>query len=261
MDVEVAVKGRVGLGVRVDEEVAVAVKVGVEVEVTKPVGVKEAVRVANPGGAGRMVLGQPVRKTRTGRSKKGVHRGIVVFMGPFLSGSGSVYHPMGMHPSEVMVSKERPLFPALKKYISCPGRPSGGTAGIEYAPTVFPFSFGGTMRHPTAALLRAFLWAVFFPAASSVFAQPSVKVFPNPCSGDSVQVEYSLPAPGVAKVLVYNEVGDLVASLREVLPAGPRKTPVNFHYFRRGLYICRVVLTLDDGRVLNSKPVKFTVIR
>jgi hypothetical protein len=109
--------------------------------------------------------------------------------------------------------------------------------------------------------IRIALFVLLSLMVSPALAQFSVKVFPNPCLGDSVQVEYTLPSPGEAKVLVYNEAGDLVASFREVLPTGVRKTPVNFHYFRRGLYICRVVLALDDGRVLVSRPVKFTVIR
>jgi hypothetical protein len=123
-----------------------------------------------------------------------------------------------------------------------------------------PFILGGPMDFPSR-LIPLFLGTLLFLCATPSLAQVPVKVFPNPCLGDSVQVEFTLPAPGRARVLVYNEAGDLVASLREVLPSGLRRTTVNFHHFRRGLYLCQVVMELNNGRVLRTGTVKFTVVR
>ncbi len=102
---------------------------------------------------------------------------------------------------------------------------------------------------------------LIFPLFAATPPDDSCIVFPSPASGDSVQVSYTMPSPGRASVLIYNESGDLVAESQEVWPAGVQKTVLNLFYFRKGLYLCQVHLDLGANGLRVLKPFKFTVIR
>jgi hypothetical protein len=87
-------------------------------------------------------------------------------------------------------------------------------------------------------------------------------VYPSPASGNTAWVVYNMPSSGTALVLVYNESGDLVAQVQETKPAGPQQqTGLDLFYYRKGIYLCRVLLTLDNGGTQWLKVFKFMVIK
>ncbi len=111
-----------------------------------------------------------------------------------------------------------------------------------------------------------FLFSILFPVPSALsFHVPtndSCYVYPSPASGDTAWVVYNMPSSGTAHILVYNESGDLAAQVEEIKPAGPQQqTGLNLFYYRKGIYICRVVLTLDTGETKWLKTFKFMVIK
>ncbi len=106
----------------------------------------------------------------------------------------------------------------------------------------------------------------FFPSPPAhsfqVPASDACYVYPSPATGDTAWVVYNMPAIGTALVLIYNESGDLVAQVQESKPAGPQQqTGLNLFYYRRGVYFCRVFLTLENGDTKALKTFKFVVIR
>ena len=108
-----------------------------------------------------------------------------------------------------------------------------------------------------AACLAFFLLCALSPPLDPTV----VTVFPSPATGSYVEVSYLMPSDGTAHVYIYNEAGDLVAEQSDPQLAGFPKSVLNLYYFRRGVYICRVVLDLDTGEVKKLKLFKFTVIR
>ena len=93
------------------------------------------------------------------------------------------------------------------------------------------------------------------PKANSCF------VYPSPASGDTAWVVYNMTFSGTALVLVYNETGDMVAQIQESKPAGIQQTGLDLFYYRKGIYLCRIIQTYDSGAVNRVKPFKFLVIR
>lgn len=92
------------------------------------------------------------------------------------------------------------------------------------------------------------------PAAGACY------VYPSPATGDSAWAVYNMPQPGTVRVLVYNEAGDLVADVEDSQPAGVQQTPLDLSHFRKGLYLCRVLLEFTGG-TQALKAFKFVVAR
>lgn len=86
-------------------------------------------------------------------------------------------------------------------------------------------------------------------------------IYPMPASGNTAWAVYIMPSSGTAQIGVFNEKGDLVSSIQAWNDVGLQKTAVDLTHYRRGIYICHVVLTLDSGLTLNLKLFKFMVIR
>ncbi len=95
--------------------------------------------------------------------------------------------------------------------------------------------------------------AVQTPAAGTCY------VYPSPATGGSASVVYVLPQAGTVRVLVYNEAGDLVADVEDSQPAGLEQTALDLSHFRRGLYLCRVLLQFTGGGAQALKTFKFVV--
>ena len=111
-----------------------------------------------------------------------------------------------------------------------------------------------------------FLFSLLFPIPSAfsfhVPPNDSCYVYPSPASGNTAWVVYNMPSSGTALILVYDESGDLAAQVEETKFAGPQQqTGLNLSYYRKGIYICRVVLTLDTGETKWLKTFKFMVAK
>lgn len=102
------------------------------------------------------------------------------------------------------------------------------------------------------------------PHPSLAFKTPqgdSCYVYPSPASGDTAWAVYTMPSPGNALVIVYNESGDMVSQVQEIKSAGVQQTGLDLFYYRKGIYLCRIVLTLDTGSVKKLKTFKFLVTK
>lgn len=84
-------------------------------------------------------------------------------------------------------------------------------------------------------------------------------VYPSPATSNSAWVVYDMPQPGTAQILVYNEAGSLTSVVQVVNPAGVAQTALDLSQYRNGLYLCRVVLTLNSGGIQLVQPFKFVV--
>ena|ERR1019366_9342637 len=124
---------------------------------------------------------------------------------------------------------------------------------------------GSTHKFHLRLAFGIFLFTLFpLPQAFSLYLPPddSCFVYPSPASGDTAWVVYNMPSSGTALVLVYNESGDLAAQVQETKSAGPQQqTGLDLFYYRKGIYICRVVLTLDTGETKWLKTFKFMVTK
>jgi hypothetical protein len=112
---------------------------------------------------------------------------------------------------------------------------------------------------PKALLIFLFTASPLFslqnPAGGGCF------VYPSPVSGNWAWAVYNMGGSGSAQISVYNEAGDLVT--QETVPGGPgiQQTPIDLTHYRKGIYICRVVVTLDSGVSQALQFFKFVVIR
>lgn len=91
------------------------------------------------------------------------------------------------------------------------------------------------------------------PAAGKAFA------YPSPANGGAVNIVYSMAEAGTSEIRIWNENGDLVALVEKKELAGPQKTQVSTKPFARGIYLFRVKLTYESGRVERISPEKFSV--
>ena len=97
--------------------------------------------------------------------------------------------------------------------------------------------------------------AVSLPQGNSCY------VYPSPASGDIAWAVYNMPADGTALVVIYNESGDMVSQVEEIKYAGVQQTGLDLFYFRKGIYICRITLTLNGGEKRRLKTFKFMVTK
>lgn len=104
-------------------------------------------------------------------------------------------------------------------------------------------------------LASAPLLAVAVPPDNGCF------VYPSPASGDTAWAVYRLPGSGTAQISVYNKAGDLVEQVSAWNIPGVQQTPIDLTHFRKGIYLCRVVLALDTGGTQSLKIFKFLVTR
>jgi hypothetical protein len=74
-------------------------------------------------------------------------------------------------------------------------------------------------------------------------------VYSNPAVGPEVHFVYSMAEKGTAKIRVWNQSGDLVASLDDSKPSGTQQSDLGIQTFASGHYFYRVVLQYDSGRV------------
>ena len=86
-------------------------------------------------------------------------------------------------------------------------------------------------------------------------------VYPSPSSGDTAWAVYTMPSAGTAFVVVYNESGDMVSQVEEIKSAGLQQTGLDLFYYRKGIYICRITLTLENGEKKKLKTFKFMVTK
>ncbi len=93
---------------------------------------------------------------------------------------------------------------------------------------------------------------------SAVAAQPVataaslLEVFPNPMSGEQATVHFRTQAAGKVQVLLYNEVGMLIATLYDAQAQGGEELYLTLARadLPTGLYMCRL---LANGRVVNYR--------
>lgn len=88
-----------------------------------------------------------------------------------------------------------------------------------------------------------------------------VLVYPNPAK-DVVHLLLHLKEAGQARVVVYNLAGDRIAEVAQYLPAG-RGQVLDWQAsgVAPGIYLCRVVITDAEGRVVLNQSKKVAVIR
>lgn len=86
-------------------------------------------------------------------------------------------------------------------------------------------------------------------------------VFPSPAKGSTLNVVYTMCFSGKVEVRVWNDNGDLVASLIELKSAGAQKSQIDVNKFAPGIYLYRVVLNYSSGKVETSDVQKFGVIK
>lgn len=90
-------------------------------------------------------------------------------------------------------------------------------------------------------------------------SQGKAFAYPSPAKGAVINIVYSMLAPGEANIRVYNDNGDLVAAVKEQKSAGSQKTQIPISGFAPGIYLYKVVLTYDSGKVDNLSVQKFGV--
>ena len=84
-------------------------------------------------------------------------------------------------------------------------------------------------------------------------------VYPTPATGNQAWVVFNMSQGGTANISIYNEAGDLAAGISEIESAGVQQVPLDLTYYRRGIYLCRVVLSFDAGGGQTLALFKFMV--
>ena len=111
---------------------------------------------------------------------------------------------------------------------------------------------------------KIFILFLLVVSQSLAFQNPPDKgcfVYPSPARGNSAWVVFNIPESGIARVFVFNEAGDLMARQEELETAGNQQIQLDLTHYRRGFYICRVVLALDSGLSQSLKVFKFSVAK
>jgi hypothetical protein len=112
--------------------------------------------------------------------------------------------------------------------------------------------------------LLAVLSVIFLLISTSISALQSPPnggcfVYPSPATGNLAWVVYNLPESGTAAIYIYDEAGDLITQEQASNYTGIQQTPIDLTHYMSGIYICRVVLTLDSGGTQALKLFKFIV--
>ncbi|HTB21794.1 MAG TPA: ice-binding family protein [bacterium] len=90
---------------------------------------------------------------------------------------------------------------------------------------------------------------------------PAPIAYPSPARGGVVTVLYTMDQPGRASFKVWNENGDLAATLEEDEPSGVQKTQIPVNRFAPGVYLYRVDITYDSGATSDLGLQKFAVAK
>ena len=83
--------------------------------------------------------------------------------------------------------------------------------------------------------------------------------FPSPAKGNLVNIAYQMAETGKARIRVYNDNGDLAASVEEAKAPGPQRSQISIKDFAPGVYIYKTVLSYNSGREEALDVQKFAV--
>jgi len=83
--------------------------------------------------------------------------------------------------------------------------------------------------------------------------------YPSPATGATGNFAYCLALPGTVRIRVYNIVGDLVAKVVDVKPAGPQTSPLNTGRLAPGVYLYLLQKDYGDGNSSTTHTRKFVV--
>ena len=85
--------------------------------------------------------------------------------------------------------------------------------------------------------------------------------YPSPARNGSVNFVYEMSEVGKVEIRVYNEIGDLVTSVKEEKLAGSQKSQVSVNAFAPGLYLFKVTMEYDSGATESLGVQKFSVAK
>jgi len=101
------------------------------------------------------------------------------------------------------------------------------------------------------------------PDAPPPFTAPTSNtdsyIFPSPVHGDTARITYDLSGPGAVTIRIYNEIGDLVDTIKDDKPAGPQISTVNTGRFASGVYIYLLSVEFAVGNTQHYAKRKFVV--
>jgi len=120
------------------------------------------------------------------------------------------------------------------------------------------FSFFSKITTPILGLFL-FLFTAFPAGAFQTPTDGTCFVYPSPASGNQAWVVFNMSQSGFANISIYNEAGDLAAGISEIESAGVQQVPLDLTYYRKGIYLCRVVLNFDSGGGQTLTLFKFMV--
>jgi hypothetical protein len=91
------------------------------------------------------------------------------------------------------------------------------------------------------------------PGAKAAF------VYPSPAR-DAANIAYTMAEGGTVKIRVYNEIGDLVATVEETRTAGVWSSPLTTSGLAPGVYFLLVEKKYDSGTSEKAGMKKFVVV-
>ncbi len=124
---------------------------------------------------------------------------------------------------------------------------------------------GATMNGKALAQTAVTMQSNTVISSASGYAGPNppdqgqIFAFPSPAHGNLINIVYDMTSSGRARVQIWNENGDLVATQEDQKLAGPQRTQLSIATFASGVYIYRAVLTYDNGTVETLGVQKFAV--
>jgi len=93
------------------------------------------------------------------------------------------------------------------------------------------------------------------PAAGKTFE------YPSPVRNGVMHLVYRMAESGTAAIRIWNERGDLSAQQEDHRPAGPQETRIQIATFAPGIYLYKIILTYDSGRIERLDAQKFAVVK
>lgn len=139
--------------------------------------------------------------------------------------------------------------------------------GVILCQTAIIFNTGASLNGRALAQTAVTLDAATLVASPAGFLGPNPPaaggtfVYPSPARGGAVNVVYFMREPGRALIRIWNEAGDLAASVEEPRLAGPQKTRFATSGYAAGIYLYKVILTYDSGTKEETNTRKFVVAK